>query len=155
VNEIWMSALEKGIQPCGLASRDILRIEMGYCLYGHEIDETINPLVSGLGWVIDKNKKFIGKEKILTDDIKYKLVAFQLLERGIPRQGQNIFINDMKIGTVTSGTFSHKLNCGIGLCHIKKSFLNDTLKFDVENRGRMINAEVKKLPFINNTSLRK
>tara|TARA_Y100000590_G_scaffold467949_1_gene648716 strand:- start:143 stop:1222 length:1080 start_codon:yes stop_codon:yes gene_type:complete len=155
VNEIWMSALEKGIQPCGLASRDILRIEMGYCLYGHEIDETINPLASGLGWVIDKNKKFIGKDRILEDDVKYKLVAFQLLERGIPRQGQNIFIDDIKIGVVTSGTFSHKLNCGIGLCHINKSFLNDILKFDVDNRGKMIGAEIKKLPFINNTSLRK
>ena len=155
INEIWLNALSRGVKPCGLASRDILRIEMGYCLYGHEIDELTNPLVSGLGWVIDENKKFIGKEKIFKDNIEFKLGAFHLLDRGIPRQGQNILIDDKNVGIVTSGTFSHKLRCGIGLCHINKEISNDTLEFDIESRGKMIRAKINKLPFISDTSLRK
>ena len=87
--------------------------------------------------------------------IKFKLAAFQLLDRGIPRQGQNILIDDKKVGVVTSGTFSHNLKCGIGLCHLGKQTPSYVSEFDIESRGKIIRAKISKLPFISNTSLRK
>ena len=155
INEIWTVMGTSGIAPIGLAVRDILRIEMGYCLYGHEIDEHINPIDAGLGWVIDEKSTFMGSKEIENiNNQKNKLIFFKMSSRGIPRQGFDIYKENDKIGFVTSGTFSYTLESGVGIGFIKRN-INDYSCAYLLIRDKKINIDISTRPFMSNTSLRR
>jgi len=149
---------EENVVPCGLGARDTLRLEMGYPLYGHEIDENTTPWEANLDWVVklNKNRDFIGKDALIEKkDRKEKfLIAFELLENSIPRQGYEIYNNkEEKIGYVTSGNFSPVLKKGIGMGYIYREIDSDEIKIKI--REKLLKAKVVKTPFIKNTSLKR
>jgi aminomethyltransferase len=154
---LWRELLEKGkdlgVQPIGLAARDTLRIEMKYSLYGHEIDDSTNPYAAGLGWVVKPQAKtFLGQKPMLTakeSGLSEKLVGFKLLDRGIPRQGYNLFCFDNKeIGRVTSGTLSPVLNEGLGIGYVALPHSQIGCEFFVQIRERKLRAQVVATPFV-------
>jgi len=154
INNIWDKMISNSISPIGLAVRDILRIEMGYCLYGHEIDYNINPLDAKLGWVIDQKSSFIGSKEINnTKNQRNKLIFLKTLDRGIPRQGLDIYINEEKVGFVTSGTFSYIQKAGLGIGFVNRD-INNYDKASLLVRGKKINIDISTKPFMANTSLR-
>tara|TARA_B100001250_G_C19780760_1_gene781747 strand:- start:603 stop:1667 length:1065 start_codon:yes stop_codon:yes gene_type:complete len=153
-NKLWDDLLELGVKPCGLASRDILRLEMGYCLYGNDINSNSNPISANLGWVTKLNKKnFIGKEVLVNYEPFSKLVQFKLLDRGIPRNDYKIFCNGIEVGYVTSGAYSPKLSSGIGMGYVQKNNINSNKPLCVQIRNDLIEIEIVKGPFIEGTSL--
>jgi len=153
--KFWDAVAEAGkefdIAPVGLGARDTLRLEMRYCLYGNDIDETTNPFEAGLGWITKLDKgDFIGKEalvRIKQEGTKRKLVAFELKERGFPRKGYPIIKNEQEIGRVTSGTFSPSLNKGIGLGYVQTEFSEIGTELWILVKGRGVPAVVVKPPF--------
>jgi aminomethyltransferase len=153
---IWNAVMEAGkeydIQPTGLGSRDSLRLEMGFCLYGNDIDQTTNPLEAGLGWITKlKKDKFIGKDallKVKEEGLKRKLVPVMTAEKAFPRHGYDFTVNGRKIGTVTSGTVSPVLEKPIAMGYVEKEFAAEGTKINFSIRGKEIPAEVVKLPFI-------
>ena len=153
--QIWDKVFEAGadfgIKPVGLAARDTLRLEMGYCLYGNDIDDTTSPIEAGLGWITKFTKDFTNSEALKAEKargIENKLIAFELDERGIPRQGYDIVDhNGNKIGRVTSGTMSPSLGKGIGLGYVPKVFADFHSKINIQIRKKAIPATVIKLPF--------
>ncbi|MBR9758199.1 MAG: glycine cleavage system aminomethyltransferase GcvT [Algicola sp.] len=155
VNQIWDNVFEAGaafgIKPIGLAARDTLRLEMGYCLYGNDITDTTSPIEAGLGWITKFSKTFTNSEAL--EDEKQrgperKLIAFELDERGIPRQGYDIVDADGNvIGEVTSGTMSPSLGKGIGLGYVPTSLSGVGSKINIQVRKKAIPATVVKLPF--------
>ena len=155
---LWNLLFEVGqeydLKPAGLAARDTLRLEMGYCLYGNEIDETTSPIAAGLGWVTKFSKNFVGMDKILSDKnngTEYKLIAFELLERGIPRKDYNIInTNNEVVGRVTSGTMSPSTQKAIGLGYVKKIELKDENQLALAIRNKAVPLKVVKLPFYKN-----
>src|SRR6478672_13198344 len=128
--KIWDAIFEagklQGLKPIGLGARDTLRLEMGYCLYGNDIDDTTSPLEAGLGWITKFTKEFTARhilEKQKTEGVERKLVGFEMLEKGIPRHGYEIKdFADMNIGVVTSGTQSPSLSKAIGMGYVRKVF---------------------------------
>ncbi|MDO1511695.1 glycine cleavage system aminomethyltransferase GcvT [Maribacter confluentis] len=155
VKQIWDKVFEAGaefgIKPIGLAARDTLRLEMGYCLYGNDIDDTTSPFEAGLGWITKFTKDFVNSEA-LEKEKKHgperKLVAFELDERGIPRHGYDIVDGNGKtIGTVTSGTMSPSMGTGIGLGYVPTVFSAYGSKIQIQIRKKAIPATVVKLPF--------
>ena len=154
--KIWENLIDLGVEPCGLASRDILRMEMKYCLYGNDIDETTDPIGAGLSWITDMDKDyFIGKEYLLNNNPDFKLVAFKMLERGIPRKDYNIKLSDLDVGRVTSGTQSFILGTGIGLGYVKNEYSKIGQEIEIVIRNKNLRAMIIKPPFIKNTSLLK
>ncbi|WP_299157570.1 glycine cleavage system aminomethyltransferase GcvT [uncultured Tenacibaculum sp.] len=155
VEAVWKKVFEAGanwgIKPIGLAARDTLRLEMGYCLYGNDIDDTTSPLEAGLGWITKFTKDFVNAEALKAQKeagITKKLVAFELTERGIPRQGYDIVNSDGdKIGRVTSGTMSPSLSKGIGLGYVTKDLSKVDSEIFIQVRKKQIPAKVVKLPF--------
>ncbi len=155
VKQIWDKVFEAGasygIKPIGLAARDTLRLEMGYCLYGNDIDDTTSPMEAGLGWITKFNKKFTNSEALEAEKAngpKRKLIAFELDERGVPRHGYDIVdSNGNKIGIVTSGTMSPSLNKGIGLGYVTSAFSKIESKIFIQIRKNAVSATVVKLPF--------
>lgn len=155
VQQVWDKVLEAGadfgIKPIGLAARDTLRLEMGYCLYGNDIDDTTSPIEAGLGWITKFTKDFTNSEALKAQKergVERKLVAFELDERGIPRQGYDIVDGNGKtIGKVTSGTMSPSLGKGIGLGYVPKVFASVDSKINIQVRKNAIPATVVKLPF--------
>ena len=155
VAQIWTKVFEAGadwgIQPIGLAARDTLRIEMGYCLYGNDIDDTTSPLEAGLGWITKFNKDFtnsasLKKQKEL--GISKTLVGFQLTQRGIPRQGYAIVdAQGNSIGRVTSGTMSPSMGMGIGLGYVPVALKEVGSQIHIQIRNKIVPAMVVKLPF--------
>ncbi len=156
--KIWDAVFEAGkefgIKPCGLGCRDTLRLEMGYCLYGNDIDDTTSPIAAGLGWItkfID-GKNFISRDKIEADKknvTAQKLVGFKLAEKGIPRQGYEIVNEkDEVIGRVTSGSISPCLKEGIGLGYVATEYSKVGSEVFVKVRNKNLKANVIKLPFI-------
>lgn len=155
VQEVWEAVFKAGeafgIAPIGLAARDTLRLEMGYCLYGNELNEDQSPIVAGLGWVTRPQTNFInsealGKEKI--EGTSNKLVGFELQERGIPRTGHQLFDSaGNQIGGVTSGTQAPSLGKGIGLGYVPKEFSAIGSKIQLQVRNKMLAATVVSLPF--------
>ncbi|GGW87784.1 glycine cleavage system aminomethyltransferase GcvT [Salegentibacter mishustinae] len=153
--QIWDRVMEAGkdfgIKPIGLAARDTLRLEMGFCLYGNDIDETTSPIEAKLGWITKFTKDFINSEalkKEKEEGPKRKLVAFELEERGIPRQGYEIEDEDGKvIGEVTSGTMSPSLEKGIGLGYVPTEVAKFGNKIFIKVRKKSIPAIQVKLPF--------
>jgi aminomethyltransferase len=155
-NIIWDAIFDagksQGLKPAGLAARDTLRLEMGYCLYGNDINDTTSPLEAGLGWITRFTKPFVGRELIeqkKKEGIQRKLVGFELLEKGIPRRGYEIKdFSGMQIGEVTSGTQSPSLNKAIGLGYVREAFSNPDAKIYIKIRDKLLQARVVKLPFI-------
>ncbi len=155
VKQIWDNVFEAGasygIKPIGLAARDTLRLEMGYCLYGNDIDDTTSPIEAGLSWVCKFNKPFTNSEALEAEKQRgseRKLIAFELDERGIPRRGYDIVDgNGNKIGVVTSGTMSPSLGKGIGLGYVPAVFADTNSKINIQIRKNAVAATVTKLPF--------
>lgn len=154
--ELWENIFNAGkefnIQPAGLAARDSLRLEMGFCLYGNDIDQTTNPLEAGLGWITKLNKDhFIGKEKLLeikNKGLNRKLCGLISDEKAFPRHGYEINNNGKIIGAVTSGTVSPVLDKPIALGYIEKDFFSEGTEVGILIRGKEIPAKIVKLPFI-------
>ena len=150
-NALFDNGSEEGIKPAGLAARDTLRLEMGFCLYGNDIDDTTSPIEAGLGWITKFSKDFIGSEsfkKQKEDGVERKLVGFELTERGIPRQGYTILDGEgNNIGVVTSGTMAPSLNKPIGMGYVKKGFYVENDNIFIEIRNKPVAAKVVKIPF--------
>jgi aminomethyltransferase len=150
-NKLLGVGKEFGIKPIGLGARDTLRIEAGYSLYGHELNEEINPLEAGLGFTVSLDKDdFIGKNALLSikdNDLKNKIIAFEMLERGIPRQDYIVYKKDVKIGNVTSGTMSPTFKKGIGLALIEARYAIVGEEIDVMIRDKTYKAKIVKRPF--------
>lgn len=154
--KVWHAVFEAGkndsIKPIGLGARDTLRLEMGFCLYGNDIDDTTSPLEAGLGWITKFTKDFTNSanlKKQKEEGVKKKLVAFKMVDRGIPRH--DYLLKDSKgniIGKVTSGTQSPVLNVGIGLGYVSTGFSTVGSEIFVDVRGRALKAIIVKLPFI-------
>ena len=149
---IFEAGKEFGIKPIGLAARDTLRIEQGYCLYGNDIDENTSPMEAGLGWVTKFNKSFVNSialKKQKEEGVKQKLIGFKLLERGIPRKGYEIYNQTgEKIGIVTSGTQSPSLNQGIGMGFVKTDHTQKGQQIFIQIREKNIPAEIINFPFV-------
>jgi len=153
--QIWDNVLEAGadfgIKPIGLAARDTLRLEMGYCLYGNDINDTTSPHEAGLGWVTKYTKDFINSENLKAQKeagVTRKLVGFEMIERGIPRKDYPIVDGDgNEIGMVTSGTMSPSLNKGIGMGYVTTEFSKPESEIFVQVRKKQIKAKVVKTPF--------
>jgi aminomethyltransferase len=153
--KVWNAVLkageEYGIEPIGLGARDTLRLEMGYCLYGNDIDDTTSPLEAGLGWITKFTKDFVNSEALKAQKeagVKQKLVAFEILDKGIPRHDYPIFnANEEEIGRVTSGTMSPSLNKAIGLGYVPVEFKEEGSIIYIGVRKKMLKAQVVKLPF--------
>ena len=155
VEQVWTSVLaagaDFGIKPIGLAARDTLRLEMGYCLYGNDIDDTTSPLEAGLGWITKFTKDFVNSDNLKAQKeagITKKLVGFELNERGIPRQGYDIVTEDgTVIGNVTSGTMAPSVNKGIGMGYVTKALSAPGTEIFIQIRKKQVPATVVKLPF--------
>ena len=150
-NKVFDAGKDFGIKPIGLAARDTLRLEMGYCLYGNDINDTTSPIEAGLGWITKFTKDFVNHEALAKQKEQKptrSLVAFSLDERGIPRHGYEIVDgNGNVIGNVTSGTMSPCLQKGIGMGYIPKSLAKSGSKIYIQVRKKAIPATVVKLPF--------
>ena len=151
-NEIFDTGKEFDIQPVGLAARDSLRLEMGYCLYGNDIDQTTNPIEAGLGWVtkIDKTN-FVGKDaiqKVKQNGINRKLVAMISDEKIFPRHGYEITVDGKKVGVITSGTVSPVLEKPIALGYVDKPFNSPGSGVLFKIRDKEFPAQITKLPFV-------
>jgi len=155
--KIWDALFELGanygIKPIGLGARDTLRLEMGFCLYGNDLDDNTSPLQAGLGWITKfvENKPFIGREvleKEKAEGLSRKLCCFELLEKGIPRHGYEIVHADGEvIGHVTSGTISPVLKSGIGMGYVKPKYATEDTTIQIRIRNRNLKAVVVKPPF--------
>jgi aminomethyltransferase len=154
---IWKAVFEAGeefdIKPIGLGSRDTLRLEMGFCLYGNDLDDTTSPIEAGLGWITKfiEGKEFINRpmlEKQKAEGVTRKLVGFEMVDRGIPRHGYELVNSDgEKIGIVTSGTMSPTRKIGIGMGYVKPEYSKADTEICIDMRGRKLKAVVVKPPF--------
>ncbi|SDW89965.1 aminomethyltransferase [Lutibacter oricola] len=155
VEQVWNKVFEAGkdfgIKPIGLAARDTLRLEMGYCLYGNDINDTTSPIEAGLGWITKFTKNFTNSEalkKQKEEGVTKKLVAFEMIDRGIPRQHYAIVDADgNEIGEVTSGTMSPSLKKAIGLGYVAKEFSKRDTEIYIQVRKKTLKAKVVRLPF--------
>lgn len=151
-NAIFDAGKDEGIKPIGLGARDTLRLEMGFCLYGNDIDDTTSPLEAGLGWITKFTKAFTNSESLKKqkeDGVKRKLVGFKMVDRGIPRHDYEIKDAFGKpIGKVTSGSMSPVLGIGIGLGYVTLEHANPDSEIFIDVRGRNLKAQVSKLPLI-------
>lgn len=151
-NDIFEAGKEYNIKPIGLGARDTLRLEMGFCLYGNDIDDTTSPIEAGLGWITKFTKDFTNRaaiEKQKTEGVSRKLVGFEMTERGIPRHDYPIADAQGKvIGKVTSGTQSPSLNKAIGLGYVEKDFAKPDTEIFVIIRDKPVKARVTKIPFL-------
>ncbi len=152
-NAVMQAGKDKGIKPIGLAARDTLRLEMGFCLYGNDINDTTSPIEAGLGWItkFTDYKNFIDKDflfKQKQEGVKHKLCGFVMIDKGIPRQHYEIY-NDKQelIGEVTSGTMSPSLKISIGMGYVKTEFAKADTTIYIKVRDKMLAAKVVKTPF--------
>jgi aminomethyltransferase len=155
VEQVWNKVFEAGksfgIKPVGLAARDTLRLEMGFCLYGNDINDSTSPLEAGLGWITKFNKEFTNSENLQKQKeagVTRKLVAFEMQERAVPRHDYEIVdASGNVIGVVTSGTMSPSMNVGIGLGYVPNSFSTVDSEIYIRIRKNDVLAKVVKLPF--------
>jgi aminomethyltransferase len=151
-NAIFEAGKEFEIKPIGLGARDTLRLEMGFCLYGNDIDDTTSPIEAGLGWITKFTKEFTNRTNIenqKTNGVTKKLVGFEMIDRGIPRHDYQIVdANGNSIGKVTSGTQSPSLNKAIGLGYVKSEFSSVDKDIFIVIRDKPVKAKVVKLPFL-------
>tara|TARA_Y100001980_G_scaffold46067_2_gene28247 strand:+ start:31789 stop:32865 length:1077 start_codon:yes stop_codon:yes gene_type:complete len=154
--EVWKAIFEAGaefnILPIGLGARDTLRLEMGFCLYGNDIDEDTSPIAAGLGWVTKFTKDFINADQLKKDKeegTEFKLVGLEIIDKGIPRHGYRIVDNEGNImGLITSGSISPVTNKGIALGYIKTGLHRPGTEVNIEIRNKNIKSKVVKTPFI-------
>jgi len=154
-DKIWKAIFEAGapfgIQPIGLGARDTLRLEMGFCLYGNDIDDTTSPLEAGLGWITKFTKDFVNSSNLAAQKeagLKKKLVGFEMIDRGIPRHDYEICDATGKvIGKVTSGTQSPSLQKAIGLGYVQSDFAKEDTEIFINIRENLVKAQVVKFPF--------
>jgi aminomethyltransferase len=143
---------EFGIEPIGLGARDTLRLEKAFCLYGNDINDSTSPIEAGLGWITKFTKDFVGRNIIEShkiNGVSKKLVGFELVDKGIPRQHYPICTNDNKvIGEVTSGTQSPSLHKAIGMGYVESAFATPGTEIYIEVRGKLLKAVVVKTPFL-------
>lgn len=148
---IFTSGAAQGIEPIGLAARDTLRLEMGFCLYGNDIDDSTSPIEAGLGWITKFTKDFVNSAALKAqkeNGVRKKLIGFELKERGIPRHDYEIVDADGNvIGRVTSGTMSPSLGKAIGMGYVPTELAKPGSTFYIAIRNKRIPAEVVKLPF--------
>ncbi|EID75356.1 glycine cleavage system aminomethyltransferase GcvT [Imtechella halotolerans] len=155
VEQVWNKVFEAGasygIKPIGLAARDTLRLEMGFCLYGNDIDDTTSPLEAGLGWITKFNKDFVNSEALKQQKeagVTRKLIGFEMLERAIPRHGYDIVdAQGNVIGIVTSGTMSPSMGIGVGLGYVPTAFTAEGSEIYIQIRKNAVPAKVVKPPF--------
>jgi aminomethyltransferase len=156
--QLWNKILEAGkygeeygVLPCGLAARNTLRLEAGMCLYGHEIDETTTLFEANLGWITKLNKgDFIGRDRLAKqkeEGIKRKLVGFEVTDRGIARDGQDVLIDGQRVGQVTSGSPAPFLKKNIGMAYIPVESGAEGGAIEIDVRGRLVGAQIVPLPF--------
>ena len=161
--QVWRRLLEvgaeDGLMPTGLGSRDSLRLEMGYALYGNDIDDTRTPLEAGLAWITKLDKgDFIGRDAILKQKeagVKQKLVGFICQERGFPRHGYAVQVDGAVAGEVTSGIVSPKLQVGVGMAYVPAEAAKAGTRIDIMVRDKAIPAEVARAPFYKEGSVRR
>lgn len=154
--KIWNAIFEigtpQGLKPIGLGARDTLRLEMGFCLYGNDIDDTTSPLEAGLGWITKFSKSFTNSSALADQKaagLERKLVGFEMIDKGIPRHGYEIKNNEGQlIGVVTSGTQSPSLNKAIGMGYIKTAYTTLDTIVNIQVRDKQLKAKVVKVPFI-------
>jgi aminomethyltransferase len=151
-NAIFDAGKDKGIKPIGLGARDTLRLEMGFCLYGNDIDDSTSPLEGGLGWITKFTKDFTNSSQLKKqkeEGVSKKLVGFKMIDKGIPRHDYVIKnAGDDVIGRVTSGTISPVLGIGIGLGYVTSQHSAIGSEIFIDVRGRRLKAEVVKPPFV-------
>jgi aminomethyltransferase len=155
-DKIWTAIFEagapQGLKPVGLGARDTLRLEMGYCLYGNDIDDNTSPLEAGLGWITKFSKDFVAKEileKQKAEGVTQKLVGLEMVEKGIPRHGYEIKDHiGATIGRITSGTQSPSLGKAIAMGYVDKTFSNIDQQVYVKVRDKLLIAKVVKMPFV-------
>src|SRR4051812_28364427 len=155
-DKIWDKIFEvgkpQGLKPIGLGARDTLRLEMGYCLYGNDIDDDTSPLEAGLGWITKFNKDFVAKsivQELKETGIEKKLVGFEMIDKGIPRHGYEIKdFSSTPIGVVTSGTQSPSLGKAIGLGYVSTAFSKIDTQIYIKIREKLLLAKVAKVPFV-------
>lgn len=149
---IFKSGAEFGIKPIGLGARDTLRLEMGFCLYGNDIDDTTSPIEAGLGWVTKFTKEFTNSAALLAQKeagVSRKLVGFEMIDRGIPRHDYVIVDADgNQIGKVTSGTQSPSLQKAIGIAYVAKEFAKEGTEIFIDIRNNKVKAKIVKFPFL-------
>ncbi|MFA6152017.1 MAG: glycine cleavage system aminomethyltransferase GcvT [Chitinophagaceae bacterium] len=149
---IFAAGKANGIKPIGLGARDTLRLEMGYCLYGNDIDDTTSPLEAGLGWITKLNKVFMASNILLkqkTEGVTRKLIGFEMLEKSIPRNDYAIYNKHReRIGRVTSGTQSPTLKRAIGMGYVDIQFAREGTPVFIEIRNKMVPARICRFPFI-------
>jgi aminomethyltransferase len=156
--QIWNKILDagnfgsdEGVLPCGLAARNTLRLEAGMCLYGHEIDEQTTLLEANLGWITKLNKgDFTGRDRLQKqkeEGIKNKLVGFEVTERGIARDGQDVLIDGQRTGRVTSGSPAPFLKKNIGMAYVPVEFAKEGHAIEIDVRGKLVKAQIVPLPF--------
>jgi aminomethyltransferase len=159
--KLWDTIFEAGkdedIQAVGLGARDTLRLEMKYALYGNDIDKDTNPIEAGLGWITKLDTDdFIGKDELLKvkeEKPFQRLVAFKMIDRGIPRHGYELFHEDQKVGKVTSGTMSPSLGIGIGTGYVQREHSKIGTEILMDVRGKKLKAEIVKPPFVDSSPL--
>lgn len=150
---VFEAGAEFGIKPIGLGARDTLRLEMGFCLYGNDLDDTTSPIEAGLGWITKfvDGKNFINRamlERQKQEGTVRKLVGFEMVDRGIPRHGYGLFSAEgEEIGTVTSGTMSPTRKIGIGMGYVKPEYSKPGTEICIDMRGRKLKAVVVRPPF--------
>jgi aminomethyltransferase len=149
---VFNAGKEFGITPIGLGARDTLRLEMGYCLYGNDIDQTTHPLEAGLGWITKMDKgDFVGKNvmaKAKMEGLRRKLVGFTLSEKAVARHGYPLAVKGSEVGHVTSGTFSPSLERGIGLGYVSAGNDEEGKTIHVGIRGKEVPATIVGIPFV-------
>lgn len=155
-NAIFRAGKDCGIVPIGLGARDTLRLEMGYCLYGNDIDQTTNTLEAGLGWITKLKKgDFVGKpvlDKVKADGLKRKLVGIEIEEKAIARHGYAIRSNGTQVGSVTSGTFSPSLERAIAMGYVDAAHCADGSPVHIDVRGKEVKGKITSLPFLKKQS---
>jgi aminomethyltransferase len=141
----------EGVLPCGLAARNTLRLEAGMCLYGHEIDESTTLLEANLGWICKLNKgEFVGRERLVQQKEKgltRRLIGFEITERGIARDGQEVLIAGNPVGEVTSGSPAPYLKKSIGFAYVPAAFAIEGQEIQIDVRGRAVSAQIVPTPF--------
>lgn len=149
--EAGNSGADDGVLPCGLAARNTLRLEAGMCLYGHEIDETTTLLEANLGWITKLSKgDFIGREPLAKqkeEGLKRKLVGFEMNDRGIARDGQEVLIDGQRAGKVTSGSPAPFLKKNIGMAYVPVASSSPGQAIEIDVRGKLVGAQIVPLPF--------
>ena len=150
-NKIFESGKSQGIKPIGLGARDTLRLEMGFCLYGNDIDDTTSPIEAGLGWITNFTKDFTNSAALKfqkENGVKRKLVGFEMIDRGIPRHDYEVknAAGDT-IGKVTSGTQSPSLQKAIGMAYVTPEYAKEGSEIFIPVRDKALKAKVVKIPF--------